>query len=420
MIGFFRRCLTKFHKTYEKRRDRFAGRRGAVEVLLAKRLGLLTRKESVLFVGYAESALGLGESFRNMLRALDSAEIPFAIYPFSKHAESRYIGPFLDRRYDRAGIYDVNVVYIQVGQLPDYFFELQKQAIGARYNILRTYWELAEAPPAWRALLERFDELWVPNSFVAEAFRPIFDRTITVVPVCINVHRKQSYGREHFGLSGDRFTFMFSFDYYSGSARKNPLGVLQAFEYAFPNAETKVSLLIKSTGPKEMDPTASQLLENASTLDQRIKILDQSLGRDEMLSLIDNCDCYISLHRSEGFGLGMAEALALGKPVIATNYSGNLDFLTEDTGFPVPFSLRKLMPGEYPMSEGQSWAEPDLRFAIHEMRTVFANQEEALRRSSRGKQFIEDHYSDQAIARVIKDRLNEIKKGFAKKSHRSM
>ncbi len=189
----------------------------------------------------------------------------------------------------------------------------------------------------------------------------------------------------------------------------------QAFQYAFPDPESKVGLLIKTTGPKELDATASQQLENLSTLDKRITILNRSLGRDEMLSLIDDCDCYISLHRSEGFGLAMAEALALGKPVIATNYSGNRDYLTADTGFLVPFSLRKLMPGEYPMSQGQSWAEPDLRIAIHQMRAVFADQEERLRRSSRGKQFIEDHYSGQTIARVIKNRLDEIRKGFAKK-----
>ena len=384
-------------------------------VSLAKRFGLLTPKESVLLVGYAESALGLGELFRNMLRALEFAEISFSIYPFSKDAETRYIGPFLQKRYDRSGIYDINIAYLQVSQLPYYYRELQKQLSGARYNILRTYWELAEAPPVWRPLLERLDELWVPNSFVANAFRPIFDRTITVVPVCINVQRKQSYGREQFGLDKRRFTFLFSFDYYSGSTRKNPLGVAQAFQYAFPDPQTMVSLLIKSTGPKELDATASQQLQNLSTLDKRIMILDQALGRDEMLSLIDDCDCYISLHRSEGFGLGMAEALALGKPVIGTDYSGNRDYLTEDTGFPVPFSLRKLMPGEYTMSEGQSWAEPDLRIAIHHMRNVFADREEGLRRSTRGKQFIEDHYSGQTTVRIIKDRLDEIRRGFAKR-----
>jgi glycosyltransferase involved in cell wall biosynthesis len=415
MVGRLERRFTKLRRSYEKRRDRLAEKRVAVWVSFAKRFGLLNRKDSVLFIGYAEAALGLGEAFRSMLMALDSAGVPFSIYPFIKDAENRCVGPFLDKRYDRTGVYDVNVAYMQVNKLPYYYSKLQKQLTGARYNILRTYWELAEAPLAWGALLEPIDELWVPNSFVADAFRPIFDRTITVVPVCINVAREQRYGRGHFGLDDGRFNFLFSFDYYSGSTRKNPLGVVQAFQYAFPDPATKVGLLIKSTGPKELDATASQQLQNLSTLDKRITILDRSLGRDEMLSLIDDCDCYISLHRSEGFGLGMAEALALGKPVIATDYSGNRDFLTADTGFLVPFSLRKLMPGEYPMGEGQSWAEPDLKVAIQHMRAVFADPEERQSRAARGARYIAEHYSGETVAKIIKDRLDEIRrgKGFA-------
>ena len=99
-----------------------------------------------------------------MLAALDSANMPFAIYPFNKNVETRHIGPFLENRYDRHGVYDINVAYMATDQLPHYFSELQNQVTGGRYNILQTYWELAEAPLVWRPLLERIDELWVPNS----------------------------------------------------------------------------------------------------------------------------------------------------------------------------------------------------------------------------------------------------------------
>ena len=347
-----------------------------------------------------------------MLAALDSAQMPFAIYPFNKNVEARHIGPFLESRYDREGMYDINVACMATDQLPYYFSELQNQVDGGRYNVLQTYWELAEAPPTWRSLLKRIDELWVPNPFVANAFQKIFDRKITVIPPCININRKYRYARKYFSLDDDRFYFIFSFDYYSGTTRKNPLGVAQAFGYAFPDPEMKVGLLIKSTGPGELDPTVSQQLKNLFTIDKRIMILHRSVDKDEMLSLIDGCDCYISLHRSEGFGLGMAEALAFGKPVIATDYSGNRGFLTERTGFPVPFSLRKLMPGEYPMGEGQSWAEPNLEVAIQYMRTVFADREERERRSLRGKKLIEDHYSGRASAKIITDRICEIRKNF--------
>lgn len=117
-----------------------------------------------------------------MLTALDSAGMPFAIYPFNKDVETRRIGPFLESRYDRDGVYDINVALMATNQLPHYFSELRKQVEGCRYNILQTYWELAEAPPVWLPLLEQIDELWVPNSYIANAFRPIFHRKITVIP----------------------------------------------------------------------------------------------------------------------------------------------------------------------------------------------------------------------------------------------
>jgi hypothetical protein len=120
-----------------------------------QRRELTARRDSVLFIGYAEAALGLGEVFRNMLTALDSAGMPFAIYPFSKDVETRRIGPFQESRYDLHGVYDINVALMATDQLPYYFSELQKQVTGGGYNILQTYWELAEAPLAWHPLLER-------------------------------------------------------------------------------------------------------------------------------------------------------------------------------------------------------------------------------------------------------------------------
>ena len=203
------------------------------------------------------------------------------------------------------------------------------------------------------------------------------------------------------------------------SARKNPLGVILAFAYAFPDPETNVGIVIKTTGPGELDPTVFHLLENFARVDRRVKIVNHFMARDQMIALLDACDCYLSLHRSEGFGLGMAEAMALHKPVVGTDFSGNKEFLTEETGFPVPYVMRPLMRGEYPMGEGESWAEPDLEAAINRMRSVFRDPREGRARAQRGADLIAKHNSAEALARIVDRRLREIReaRGFVEPAH---
>ena len=370
---------------------------------------LSRRSKTVLFIGYAEAALGLGVSFRSMLMALENSSIPFSLYPFNVNVETRRVGSFLEHRYDLTGYHEINVVYIGVDQLPRLYETLHVRMTRAKYNILRTYWEFSQIPQDWANFLQEIDELWVPNSFVADAFRGVFKRRITIIPVHIDVSRKVIYYRSYFGLSESTFLFLFSFDYYSGTARKNPIGVLRAFAKAFPDRRQNVGLLIKSVGPIELDAAVSQQLAMAAHDDSRVHVMHTQMERDEILSLIEQADCYISLHRSEGFGMGMAEALAFGKPVIGTDFSGNQEFLTPQTGFPIPCTMRELLPGEYPAGENQFWAEPDLEVAAEQMQRVFTDREECDRRGSAGKRLIASRYAGEAVAHSINARLREIR-----------
>jgi glycosyltransferase involved in cell wall biosynthesis len=205
------------------------------------------------------------------------------------------------------------------------------------------------------------------------------------------------------------FYFIFSFDYLSCPARKNPLGVLRAFQAAFPDKGERVGLVIKSTNAGAYQyPEVTTVLLEAAHQDRRIKIIDRILSRDEVLSLIRQSDCYVSLHRAEGFGLGMAEAMAFGMPVIGTNYSGNTDFLSESTGFPVPYTLRPVQPGEFPFGDGQFWAEPDEATAAAIMRSIFDNPQEGQVRGEAGKAFIETRYSRKNIGEIARRRFQQI------------
>jgi glycosyltransferase involved in cell wall biosynthesis len=368
----------------------------------------LLMQDDVLFIGYLEAALGLGESMRGLVRAVAATGLPFALYPFGIGVETRRIGGFMEHRYDFRGRHRVNVIEMAADQLPAMFDEIGRWKTVHSYNILRTYWELPRAPAEWASMLSGIHEIWVPNEFVGNAFRGIFDGPITIIPPCVEVETDLEFERQHFGLDGNIFYFTFSFDYFSYPARKNPLGVVRAFQAAFPDGDEKVGLVIKSTSNASHYPETKAAIKHAAGLDPRIKVIDHILSRDEMVSLIRQSDCYVSLHRSEGFGLGMAEALALGKPVIGTDYSGSTEFLSDRTGFPVDYSMRPLQAGEYICSDGQIWAEPDAASAAAAMQRVFRDRAERERRAEAGKALIHARYGREMIGRLATRRLRDV------------
>ncbi|UFN48598.1 glycosyltransferase [Roseomonas sp. OT10] len=364
--------------------------------------------DSALLIGYIDAQLGLGQSLRGLALALSRTETQFSIYPFGIGVEGRRTVPYMTERYDETKTHAVNVIEVMPDELPNVFRHVSADHFARSHNILRTYWELSRAPEAWRTPLERIDEIWAPNAFVAESFRTIFDRPITVVPPCVERPAPQLDGRRHFGLEEGQFHFLFSFDYFSFPQRKNPLGVVRAFRRAFPDPATPVRLIIKTTGHPDHFPKVRRQLRAAAQYDGRIEIIDESLTRDEMLSLIAATDCYVSLHRAEGFGFGMVEAMALGKVVIGTDYSGSTDFLSERTGYPVPYSLRPLADDDYVHAAGQVWAEPDEAASVEAMRRVFGHRDEAAARARAGRLLVEERYGPGNVGRIAAHRLREI------------
>lgn len=363
-------------------------------------------KDGALFIGYVEAGLGLGESLRGLVSAVAEETFPFAIYPYNVLVEDRYIAPFMPERYDLDGRYKINVFYAAADQLPPFYEHFGGRLRGS-YNIFRTYWELEAPPKHWGKYLKNIHEIWAPTRFVADAFRKIYSGPITIVPPSINVAINSYYDRNYFGLDQDRFTFLFTFDYNSWPTRKNPQAVLSAFSEAFSGGEN-VALVIKSTGIPQHSPRTRAFVAESAARDPRIHIIDDTMTRDEVLSLIQQSDCYVSLHRAEGFGLGMAEAMALGKPVVGTGYSGNTDFLTDDTGFPVPFTLRPLLDGEYAFTDNQVWAEPDIAAAAEILRRVYHDAECRNNRAGAGRTLINNSFGPKNVGRIATSRLRQV------------
>jgi GT2 family glycosyltransferase len=366
------------------------------------------RPRSALLIGYIDAQLGLGQSLRGLALAMSKSATQFSIYPFGVGVEGRRATAYMPERYDTVNAHAVNIIEVTPDELSTVYRHVSRQHFDRSYNVLRTYWELGQAPEAWRPHLGTIHEIWAPNAFVAQSFRAIFERRITIVPPCIDLPAIEPDGHRHFGLDARRFYFLFSFDYFSFPQRKNPLAVVRAFRAAFPNALARVGLVIKCIGPIKQFAQIREELRSAAQNDERIEVIDESLTRQEMLTLMAATDCYVSLHRSEGFGLGMAEALALGKLVIGTSYSGNTDFLTEETGYPVPYTLREVAPNEYVHTEGQVWAEPDEGACAAFMRQVFSDRKEAAAKARAGQRLVTDRYGPLNVGCIIQARLSEI------------
>jgi glycosyltransferase involved in cell wall biosynthesis len=306
-------------------------------------------------------------------------------------------------RYDGIELFDTTIYCASINPPADAL--LQRCGMALRPGVRRVavwYWESDVVPETVPARPAPFDEVWAPTRFIAEAFRRRV--TVPVVPMLpgVELPRFTPRPRADFGLRDDRFLFLFTFDMASLMARKNPLAVVEAFRRAF-RREEPVELVVKVARGDESPADIAAL--SAACAADNVTLINELWPRERLLALMACCDCYVSLHRSEGLGLGMAETMLMGKPVIATNYSGNLDFLTPETGYlvggvrvPVPESVPQYPPGSH-------WVEPSVEHAAQQMRHVFERRDEAKATGERARAALTELMSLQAAGQRMATRL---------------
>lgn len=304
--------------------------------------------------------------------------------------------------------HDITIIHVQ----PEPYFDqaFQRSALFERsprsYRIGYWYWEFDSVPDWWAGYEGKVDEVWAATEFVARGLRARFGIPVRTQFPGVKLDSYKRRSRTHFGVAEAPFTFLFTFHMTSVMERKNPLGLIRAFKSAF-RADESVQLVLKTSFgnryPREIETL------RAAAAGANITVIDEVYGADEVLSLMDACDAYVSLHRSEGLGLTMAEAMLMGKPVIATNFSGNVDFMDENNSLLVPCELVKLGKPIPPYDANLLWAEPSLAHAAQLMRRVFENQAWAREVGARGKASAEANLSLEAAGRRIVGRLEEIK-----------
>jgi glycosyltransferase involved in cell wall biosynthesis len=264
-------------------------------------------------------------------------------------------------------------------------------------------YEESTFPDAYVHLLSAFDEIWVPSRFVADALTPLSPVPVVIIPYPIDVPETIRKDR---GNTKGCFTCSFFFDFRSCFERKNPLGVVSAFEGAFKDRHDR-QLLLKALGGKEYPEERKQLLD-AIKGKKNIRLLEEEISREETLALMASSNLYVSLHRSEGFGLTIAEAMALGAPVIGTNYGGCKDFLTSETGFPIRSGVHKIEHVFKPYTIGNHWAEPDLQQAAAIMRDIADGHIDPSGKVTAAQKLILSSLSVRTIGKRMADRLSVV------------
>lgn len=353
-------------------------------------------------VGYLSSERGVGEVARQTLAALHSRDI--AATGIDAPTEPGEIEKELAKLKPADHPYDYNLICVNADMLPAVAAGLGPRFFDGKRTAGLWFWEVSEFPEYWLRSFDDVDEVWVATRHIAEALRPLTEKPVRTIRVPLTPGPAAEMTRTELGMP-EGFTFLFVFDYRSVFRRKNPLGLVQAFKNAFQPGEGP-SLVIKSICGDEFPGDRAQLVETVADRPE-IHLLEETVSAEAKNAMIASCDCYVSLHRSEGLGLTMAEAMYFGKPVIATAYSGNLDFMTPENSFLVPYADVEIGPDADPYPPTGKWAEPDLDFVARTMREIVADPAEADRRARRAAIDVRHTHSPEASAASIEARVAE-------------
>ena len=369
-----------------------------------------TLTPGALLLGHPYGVYGIGEHVRLSAAAFSAAEIPFGIRNICGEYGVNLAGlhedfPFMDK-ISKDGFYRANVFHINADEMVNAQIHLGKEIFADRYNVGYWAWELSNFPDAWCPSFQLVDEVWAPSRFIEQAIANKTSSPVIRMPLAVNFPEPNGMTRESFGLPEDRFLFLFFFDFTSYVQRKNPEGAIRAFLQAFPDVDdTRVGIVIKMNGVDLRPQEFNAFVQSIDREDPRVILMDKVLTDRETKALMKLCDCFLSLHRSEGFGRGLAEAMYLGKPVIATGYSGNLDFTNEHNACLVDYRLIPVKDHEYPFATGQKWADPDIDHAVWFMRRLVNELHYAQTIGQNAAYFIKTYHSPNAVGANYRARL---------------
>lgn len=377
-----------------------------------------TRPFGVNLYGFAFGELGIGEDVRMAVQACEAVGIPYRVVNVDPGQQLRQADRILASKVVRASDeepYAFNVFcmpgFDMVGRV---VMREGPKLLEGHYNIGWWPWELPVWPQRWRAAFDLVAEVWASTTYTQATYLAATAKPVICVPLAVSVQRMRPLLRPDVGLPERKFLFLFVFDANSFLPRKNPQAVVEAFVQAFAPRDRRVGLVIKTMNGRPGNPVWDAFRAHCAA-DARIVLLEQTMDREDLLGLVNACDAYVSLHRAEGFGRTLAEAMLLGKPVVTTDFSGNTDFVDGKHGFPVTWTKRPVAPGEYLFVEPDDhawWAEPDVASAAAQMRAA----RESARKSGFSntvKEYAQQAFAPARIGNLMARRLHQLWVGHA-------
>jgi glycosyltransferase involved in cell wall biosynthesis len=369
---------------------------------LASEVPRLSLHRGATVVGYLRTESGMGELSRSTIRALRAAEYPITTVDVDDAPQRQF--DLSVAHQDQGHPLPFTIVHVNAPEAVRHA-EWLRPWLEDRYAIGYWAWELEELPENWAEAFAMFREIWTCSVHAATAIGRTAPVPVQAMWPALPDAAPSGLRREDLGIPPDRFTFLFAYDLLSESERKNPLGLLSAFRKAF-RRDDRVQIVLKVTNGDLRRDDLARLVEAAAGLP--VTVIERYLSRPDVMALIRMCDSYVSLHRAEGFGYTLAEAMALGRPVIATYYSGNVDFMTPWNSFAVPYRLVEIPEDRGRYRKGALWAEPDEAAAAAMMRAVFEDREQSAEMARRGREDVTRLLSAPACGERIVARLRTV------------
>jgi glycosyltransferase involved in cell wall biosynthesis len=390
-------------------------KKNIIQKAYADDLGDLTEKSSPInditginLIGYARAEMGLGESCRIAAKCIDTTSIPFGIVNYTGTNTARMSDFSWKHKEIRSPPqYNLNIIHQNAEQMFEVYTHFGRQMFEHRYNIGFWHWELPDFPEDWLDGFRFVNEVWVPSSFVAESVSMKSPVPVVKIPHGIEVKIESPRDRSYFGIPEQPFLFLTMYDMNSFQERKNPIASIEAFKSAFDPSDLTVGLVVKVNNSNS-NRDDIRIITQITSGYNNIYLIKETLSRSDTNALIQCVDSFISLHRSEGFGLGLAESMYLGKPAIGTNWSANTDFMNNQNSCLVNYELIPVGKDYGPYQAYQTWADPDVEHASHYMKRLVTDSTYYQQISARGELTIKRDYSPNAVGKLIEKRLKYI------------